>query len=311
MCVNGNEEVLTHTTSQLTVNKPRKLTTSTKAEEGVEQLSFAKRGYVIQGMVLVVRKKYITLRERSQSEPAILQCWHRQRGKPARSFADSLKTSTDDTKTRPSTLRVRFHTIPRSKLSIWDIGVGSRIRWIICQFVVKDGEWRCKTERKDTKGQAFRRGWKVQDFFGIWDTKSSKKSLSEKMETINRGLLSELVAFLSPMKMLRLEMCSDDKLYFNIVAVVYDKLICASERKLKDNELIRLLKTNLSQYLKEKFGVTSYHIIATFMTPLFRKFVCESSKTSDFGFRICNLNLPESEVWIWVSGRIYRNRSEC
>lgn len=101
------------------------------------------------------------------------------------------------------------------------------------------------------------------------------------LENINEGILKELSSLLEVLKILRMELCSEKIVTFNLVAITYDKILKLLTKKKSDSQPIMALKTNFTKSIKDKFTVTKFHLIATFLTPKFRSFRFPNEKLLD------------------------------
>lgn len=108
-----------------------------------------------------------------------------------------------------------------------------------------------------------------------YDSLKAITSLKSRMDKIYQGLLSELVSFLEPIMELRKDLCKDTDITFNLVAIDFDKIIKLCSKDVVENESMIVLKSRFKLYMKQKFVVTKYHVIASFLTPGMRKFMAE------------------------------------
>lgn len=96
------------------------------------------------------------------------------------------------------------------------------------------------------------------------------ESISKEYKHINRRLLTDLVDLLKPVKAIREILCKDDEISFNLVVISHDKLCKIMKRQESDSVPIMVLKNRFTRFIKEKFTITRYHMIATYLTPSFR-----------------------------------------
>ena len=120
-------------------------------------------------------------------------------------------------------------------------------------------------------------------------------TLRSLMDGIPAGLLEELIDILSPLKRMRMDLCSDDHSTFNTVVLTYLKIKKLMVPKADDSPVIQILKRRFLKYLNVKFPVSEHHVIATFLSPEYRstpKKQCDTKLVKD-AMKLLNAYLEE------------------
>lgn len=103
------------------------------------------------------------------------------------------------------------------------------------------------------------------------ELRTLKPCLTKILQSINIAVLEKVISILTPFKILRLELCSEKQVTFNLVMLTLKKLMKGLEiDNLKDDSFSKTMKTILISELKKVFIVTNYHKLASFLTPKFR-----------------------------------------
>lgn len=104
---------------------------------------------------------------------------------------------------------------------------------------------------------------------------ANDENLRHIMNDIPIGLLNELLQLLKPLKEMRMELCCDQKITFNLVVPTYLDIQKLMTSNSKDSPSISILKRRFLKFMslndaKCKFPLNVHHVIATFLTPEFR-----------------------------------------
>ena len=103
-----------------------------------------------------------------------------------------------------------------------------------------------------------------------YESLDKKPELKSQMDAIDKGLLINLVPILKELKILRSSLCSDNNATFHLVTIVYEAIMDKMKIKDKDSVPIAVLKRRIVAFLNTKYKISPYHVLATFLSPVFR-----------------------------------------
>ena len=109
----------------------------------------------------------------------------------------------------------------------------------------------------------------LQSVKDAYDELLTYRALRDKMH-LNKSLLMEMVKLLKEVKRIRMELCTDQRPTFHLVAIAYLKMIDLMKTDGSEDDSFMLLKKRFATGIRKKFIVSPYHILATYMTPCFR-----------------------------------------
>ena len=113
----------------------------------------------------------------------------------------------------------------------------------------------------------------LQSVIENFDELKKNAALKVHINQINEELLKEFASLLGVVKKIRLELCSESKPTFNLVAISYGKMMKLMKLKVADSDPIKVFKQRFAKHLGIKYVVTDLHLIVTFLSPCYRSFV--------------------------------------